>query len=250
MKLVLFSGGHTYDNVSLLKHSLRLTEHADPLLTFIPNSSVDGEVEFEEFVSSYTPFGVRRFLYFPLDVPFDPVMEEAVLKSQLIHMGGGNTFYFLKHLRRSKFLSKLKHFVKDGGVLTGLSAGAIVTTPTIETASFPSFDCDVNEEGLRNLKSMGLANFHFFPHYKASKRYDRELAAFSKRLDVALIACPDGAGVVVDGEDLIFAGRTIGFIGGKKVLLNSGKALTKDKAITHSEYFRSKIKTSLGVTHQ
>lgn len=249
MKLVLFSGGHVEENTSLLQHSLRLTGHQDPLLTFIPNSSVDGEIEFEEFVASYTPFGVRRFLYFPLDVPFDPVMEEAVLKSQLIHMGGGNTFYFLKYLRQSKFLSKLKHFVKEGGVLTGLSAGAIVTTPTIDTASFPSFDCDTNEEGLRNLKSMGLANFHFFPHYRSSKRYDQELAAFSKKIDVPLYACPDGAGVIVDGEDLIFSGRTIAFIAGRKVVINNPKISNSKKKDIQLDVFQSQIKLPLGVTH-
>lgn len=249
MKLVFFSGGHNEENQALLKHSLRLTGHADPLLTFIPNSSVDGEVEFEEFVASYTPFGVRRFLYFPLDVPFDPVISSAVLKSQLIHMGGGNTFYFLKHLRRSKFLTKLKNFVKEGGVLTGLSAGAIVMTPTIETASFPSFDCDVNEENLRNLKSMGLSGFHFFPHYRASKRYDRELAAFSKKLDMPLFACPDGAGIICEGEEMIFCARTIGFIAGKRVVINSGKSVSGKSEREKFDFITSEAKLTLGLTH-
>ncbi len=249
MKLIFFSGGHNEENLALLQHSLRLTDHPDPLLTFIPNSSVDGEVEFEEFVASYTPFGVRRFLYFPLDVPFDPVISAAVLKSQLIHMGGGNTFYFLKHLRRSKFLSKLKNFVKEGGVLTGLSAGAIVMTPTIETASFPSFDCDVNEEGLRNLKSMALAGFHFFPHYRSSKRYDRELAAFSKKIETPLFACPDGAGIICDGGDMTFCGRTIGFIAGRRVVINSGKALMGKSEKEKFDFILSKGRPPLGLTH-
>lgn len=220
MKLVFFSGGHLHENNKLYSHTVRLSGHNDPLMTFIPNSSVDGEIEFEEFVASFHPLGVRRFLYFPLDVPFDPVMEETVLKSDVIHMGGGNTFYFLKHLRGSRFLQKLKLFAKNGGVLSGLSAGAIVMTPTIETASFPSFDCDVNEENLRNFKSMGLAPFHFFPHYRASKRYDRELSGFSRKIDAPLFACPDGAGIISDNGDLTFTGRCVGFIAGKKVLIN------------------------------
>lgn len=234
MKLVFFSGGDLSENKHLYQHALNLALDKDPIVTFIPNSSLDGEIEFEEVVEAYYSMGVRKFLYFPLDVPFDPVLEEAALTGHIIHMGGGNTFYFLKHLRASRFIQKLKTFVKEGGVLTGLSAGAIVMTPTIDTASFPSFDCDVNEEHLRNFKSLSLAPFHFFPHYKASKRYDRELAAFSKTIDVALYACPDGSGIVINGADITFAGRCISFINGKKMVLNPLKKVRYD-SLYHEE---------------
>lgn len=230
MKLVFFSGGHLHENQHLYRQALLLAADPDPIVTFIPNSSIDGEVEFEEVVEAYYPLGVRRFLYFPLDVPFDPVLEAAALTGHIIHMGGGNTFYFLKHLRSSKFLQKLKAFVKEGGVLTGLSAGAIVMTPSIDTASFPSFDCDVNEEHLRNFKSMNLAPFHFFPHYKASKRYDQELAQFSKTIATPLYASPDGSGIIVSDSNITFAGRTIAFVQGKKTIINPLKVQSFDRA--------------------
>jgi dipeptidase E len=61
-------------------------------------------------------------------------------------------------------LPLLKKFIQDGGILTGLSAGAIMMTETIEMAGYPPFDCDENEDNLKNLKSLNLVDFYFFPH--------------------------------------------------------------------------------------
>ena len=63
--------------------------------------------------------------------------------------GGGNTFYFIKHLRRSGIFNRLIEYANNGGILTGLSAGAIMTTPNIMTASFPPWDRDDNEDNVR-----------------------------------------------------------------------------------------------------
>src|SRR5690606_32920603 len=103
------------------------------------------------------------------------VLKQEVFKSDIIHLSGGNTFYFIKHLRQAKLLKDFKEFLNNGGVLTGLSAGAIIMTRSIQTAAFPSFDRDENEDNVRNFKGMGLVNFEFFPHYKNSLRYDREI---------------------------------------------------------------------------
>ena len=61
-----------------------------------------------------------------------------LLKSDLIFLGGGNTFYFLKHLKSTGLIDELKTFAANGGVLCGLSAGAIIMTPHVHTASFPT----------------------------------------------------------------------------------------------------------------
>jgi len=221
VKLVFYSGGDENDNLQLDLASLNLCRNPSPQVTFIPASSYGSELEFKEFVNAYKKHGVNRFLYFPVDVPFDQIKLDQVLRSDMIHLGGGNTFYFLRHLKRKKLLKGLVKFVKDGGVLTGLSAGGIIMTSTINTASFPTFDRDVNNEGITNYKSMGLVKFDFFPHYKNSKRYDEELLKYSKKSDIPLFACPDGAGVAIDGRQMTFYGKSFCFFKGKKVQINS-----------------------------
>src|SRR5690606_14360295 len=100
----------------------------DPVITYIPACSIDAEGDFLEFAESFQKLGVGRFIYFAIDMPLDQTMLQQVMKSDIIHLSGGNTYYFLRTLRKARLLKSLKDFVKRGGVLTGLSAGGIIMT--------------------------------------------------------------------------------------------------------------------------
>ncbi|MCR9205779.1 MAG: Type 1 glutamine amidotransferase-like domain-containing protein, partial [Halobacteriovoraceae bacterium] len=175
MKLVFYSGGGEEENYELDKECLSLLDNQNPTLCFIPSSSYDGEYEFHHFVEQYQMFGITRFLYFPIDVPQDKVLLGEIFNADLIHLGGGNTYYFLNCMRRIGFMNFLKEYALSGGVLTGLSAGGILMTPNVNTAGYPSFDCDDNEDGVTNFRAMNLVKFEFFPHYRNSVRYDTVL---------------------------------------------------------------------------
>lgn len=220
MKLVFYGGGYAEENCELDQLHILLTKKENPRITFIPSSSYDGEYEYFDFVKQYKSYGVGRFLYFPIDIPFDQTMLNEILKSDIIFLGGGNTYYFLKHLRKNMMLRRLKDFVLRGGVLSGLSAGAIIMTPNIMTASYPSFDHDDNDENLKNLKSLDLVQFEFFPHYRNSKRYDKELLHQSKMTVFPIIASPDGHGVILENGSLTFHKKNYIFHQGKKLIIN------------------------------
>ncbi len=54
---------------------------------------------------------------------------------------GGNTFKLLDNLRKSGLDKAIKEFSnKSEFVLAGLSAGALVLTPTIEVCNLPNYD--------------------------------------------------------------------------------------------------------------
>lgn len=217
MKLVFYGGGEGRDNHLLDKEAISLTGKNYPRMTYIPSASFDGEMDFKDFIEQYSFFDITQFIYFPVDLPFDRVLMQEAFKSDIIHLAGGNTFYFLYCLRKQGLLKELKNFVKRGGVLTGLSAGGIIMTPSIETAAFPSFDRDDNDIHLKNLKSLNLVSFDFFPHYKNSPRYEKALLSYSKKSPHPLIACPDGCGVVVDDKSLKFVGKISIFFKGKRI---------------------------------
>lgn len=221
MKLVFYSGGDEEENEKVDQACLELINNRNPTFVFIPSSSYDGEAEFHDFVEQWQRYGVTRFIYFPVDIPQDRVLLKEVFQSDMIHMGGGNTFYFLKYLRKYGYLEFLREYALMGKVLTGLSAGAIMMTPSVKSASYPSFDCDDNEEGIRNLRALELVRFEFFPHYRNSIRYDRELLHQSRNLKHPLFALPDGSGIIRHNETLSFIGKAWAFKGGKKMLLNS-----------------------------
>lgn len=219
MKLVFYSGGDDEDNETLDLALFEMVQKKNPSMTLIPSSSYLSEVEFREFVRHYSKYKVNRFIHFPVDVPFDQTLFKEVLKSDIIHLAGGNTFYFLKYLRQSKMLPQLKLFVERGGILTGLSAGAIMMTSDISMAGEPEFDRDENTVHLQNLKSMNLVDFFFFPHFRQSVRYDNAFKILSKKTDKIIYACPDGSGIVVNDNKITFVGKTYAFHQGKKLII-------------------------------
>lgn len=221
MKLVFYSGGTAQENLPLDYALLKLAHPSKDLtFTFIPSHSYMSDVEFKEVIEHYRPLGVKKFLKMDVDTVHSSVLRRSVFKSDIIHLGGGNTYYFLKYLKRHKLLAELREWAQAGGVLSGLSAGAIIMTNNIDTAGFPYFDCDDNEENVKNFSAMNLVNFEFFPHYKNSVRYDKDLLTHSTKTQRPLYACQDGAGIVVNGDELSFIGKTACFTQGKKFYLN------------------------------
>lgn len=220
MKLVLYSGGDDKDNRHIDKAFLELLGKKNPVVTFIPSSSYLSEQEFKVFVKHYSKYKISRFIHFPVDVPFDRIMFQEVMRSDAIHMGGGNTFYFLNSLRKAKLISNLREFVYKGGVLTGLSAGAIIMTENIEMAAYPEFDRDENIVGLKNFSALNLLDFAFFPHFKNSRRYDVAFKRYSRLKEKVIYACPDGAGIVINDGELRFIGKTYAYSDGHKFSIN------------------------------
>ncbi len=216
MRLVFYSGGDEEENLALDLVLFELSGNQDPKITYIPCCSLDGDLEFSDFVSHYRKLGFSRFQYCPIDIPQSNTFLKEALESDIIYLSGGNTYYFLKHLKKSKFFYSLREYVKKGGILTGLSAGGILMTPNIQTASYPRFDRDENEDNLINLKALNLVDFEFFPHYRNSKRYDDELKKESTYSSRSVYAVPDGSGVIVDGNNIHFVGRAYEFYQGQK----------------------------------
>lgn len=193
----------------------------DPQVTYIPSQYYESEILFREFVRHFSRYGINRFLLFPVDIPHDAHLISRAFDSDLIYLAGGNTFYFLESLRKSKMLDRLRQFHAQGGIVAGASAGAILTTPNIATAGFPEFDRDENEEGITQLKSLGLVNFEFFPHYRNSKRYEQEMQKYSKKSPRTLYAVPDSSGIIVEPNSVSFCGKVYGFARGRRILIKS-----------------------------
>jgi len=220
MKLVFYSGGDEKENLTLDYSFLELIDKKNPVITFIPSSSYLSEQEFKSFVRHYSKFKITRFIYFPIDVPFDKIIFSEVMRSDAIHMAGGNTFYFLNSLRKAKLLPQLKKFAEKGGVLSGLSAGAIMMTENIEMAGYPDFDRDENIVNVKNLSALNLVDFLFFPHFKNSPRYDAVFNKYTRSTDKIIYACPDGAGIVVKNDEIRFIGKCYAYSKGHKFNIN------------------------------
>lgn len=218
-RLVLYSGGTDPGNKLLHKALANLAGKRARSMTYVPFSHENGLFFFNRIKKRYKQFGFRKFRYFPVDSDFlNKEMNEA-LKSDVIYLAGGNTYYFLKHLRESDFLKRLTTYAKTGGVIAGLSAGAIILTPNIKLAGYPPHVGDENEVRLKNLKSLKLVNFEFLPHYTNSPKTNHAMLNYSRRTQNAILACPDGSGVVVNKGIIELYGLVYIFYQGKKLRL-------------------------------
>ncbi len=216
MKLVLYSG-YAEANEPIDRAALRLTGKKNPRFVFIPSANHVPEFEYEYVKDTYGALGVTNIAQLNLDRPYSLNDAEKIIKSaDIIYLSGGNTFYFLKSIRRNHFDRLLLKFVHSGGVLAGLSAGAIIMTPSIATASYPKFDRDENTVGIRNLDALGLVNFDFFPHYNHEPEYARELRKQSALIKRPIYGVSDGGGIIVENGRLSFFGNVWGHVDGKQ----------------------------------
>ena len=129
----------------------------------------------------------------------------------VVFVVGGNTFEYLKRLRKTGLDKAIKNFVKRGGVYVGLSAGSYVICPTIEAASWKH--ADVNTTGLKNLKGLNLVPFLLTAHFKQELRPLIKKAAEKTKYEV--IALTDRQAILVKGTQRKIIGN------GRRNIFNS-----------------------------
>lgn len=218
-KLVLYSGGQSPTNKRLHEALVKLSGKQAQSMTYVPFSHENGEYFYKKIKKRYSQYGIKKFVYFAVDSDFLKKEMRKALQSDIIYLAGGNTFYFLKHLRESGFLKQLEKFLQRGGTIAGLSAGAIILTPNINMAAYPKHDCDINEVRLKNLHSLGAVDFEFYPHYISSRQTHKAMISYSKRTDHLIVACPDGSGVIVKNAEFRFIGPVFLYYRGQRTKL-------------------------------
>ncbi len=208
MKIIMYSGGQARSNHRLHQALSDLVgRKKKKSLAYIPFCADGAQSFYLRAIRRYQPFGFKEFRFLAADEPFSKDALKRVFDSDAIYLAGGNTFYFLKHLRKSGLLPRLKRYAKQGGVLAGLSAGAIMMTPTIGLAGYPKSDADENEVGLKDLRALGLVEFEFFPHFEDTRGLREMLRRYSLRSRHPILAARDGGGVQVRGEELTLFGK-------------------------------------------
>jgi dipeptidase E len=112
------------------------------------------------------------------------VEEEKLIQANILLISGGNTFKLLNHLRLSGLNQAIKDFwIRDNVVLAGFSAGAIVLTPSIETARAG----DPNELGVKDLTGLGIVRFEVWPHYDPSQKIELEKIRSNRKIEIKTI---------------------------------------------------------------
>lgn len=198
-KLVMYSDQTIPENERIDRLMLELIGKPKPKIGYIPSSGFTATSFYGERKAYYRQLGANLAINFDLDLGFYPDLLPELLECDAIHLSGGNTFYFLQRLRARKLLAPLHNYVMSGGVLIGVSAGAILMTPSIDTSILCG---DAPPEGLSarltaDMGALGLVSFHFLPHYNPELTPNEKIQSLSRRVAAPVYACRDGDGVIV-----------------------------------------------------
>lgn len=196
--------GHPVETTKIDKEIIRLTGKDKPKLLFIPTASSDSESYFE-VVKKH--FGKRLgcktdILYLIKEKSTKKEIEEKILNSDIIYVGGGNTLKMMKVWRRTGVDRVLKRAYKKGMVLSGLSAGSICWFDSGHSDSMSFYN--PKKWKYINVKGLGLIKGIHCPHYNG-----RTLGLPRRRHFQNMIKKIGGFGIAIDNN------CAIEFINGK-----------------------------------
>ncbi len=121
-------------------------------------------------------------------------------KKTSLYLGGGNTMQLLARIKESGFDKRLGEFLKDGGILYGGSAGAIVMGADIRTAPEARRIQLDSYQGLDLLNGYSVA-CHFTKTMEESETYSK----LREEIGSPIIALTELGGVIIqEGQVKIF----------------------------------------------
>ena len=91
----------------------------------------------------------------------DDKILATINECDIIYISGGNTFYLLSELRKSRAAQTIKDAVHAGKIYIGESAGAIVAAPDTRYAT----PMDENSVNVSDFTGLNLVDFFIVPHF-------------------------------------------------------------------------------------
>ncbi|WP_050455070.1 dipeptidase PepE [Candidatus Burkholderia verschuerenii] len=134
----------------------------------------------------------------------DADAHAAIAKTQLIVVGGGNTFQLLAQCRSRGLIDAIRNAVRGGVRYLGWSAGAILACPTI---------CTTNDMPIVDPKGFGaldLIDFQINPHYTNALPAGHQGKTRNQRIEEYLAANPQSTVLgLPEGDWLHVADRAV-----------------------------------------
>jgi peptidase E len=164
--IVLFSCP-TDRNIDRLQKSLFPDWLESKRMAFMPSDGIGNcPSEYIEFWKSLAISNGSDFVLIDNTAgdPSSTAEVEKLADCNILLLSGGNTPRFLRNLRQSGLDKTVKEFSrKEKRVLSGVGAGALVLTPSIEISRIGFGDKCL--DGLTDLNGLSLVDFEVYPHY-------------------------------------------------------------------------------------
>lgn len=195
MKFILHSDQSlqlTADIDRELIHSL--TGKRCPTLGYIPSYPDPRRRHFSEKSTYYEKLGYKNIAF--LD-PYEPLVPEELAEffaRDVIHLPGGDVGFFLSALTTSGLDQCLQKFSARGGLIIGVSAGAMLLSKTLEVAQL------LGEK--KKLVGLGFFDFEICPHANEYFPSSAVIEAFAKKAKKTVYLLNDGDALKVTSKKI------------------------------------------------
>ena len=206
MKLLLTSSGITNKSIEKAFSELVEKPFSKLYLTFIPtaaNVEKGDKSWLVEDMYNFKKIGFSAFDVIDISAVSRSIWLPSFEKADILVFGGGNTFHLMQHIRESGLAELLPKLLKTR-VYVGISAGSMVTAPTLlppatQLFYYPDEVGEYHEEN-----GLGLVDFSVRPHLN-SKWFPKvnipNLEKLSKETPNTFYAIDDGTAIkVVDSR--------------------------------------------------
>ena len=218
MKLLLTSGGLTNQSISKALFELVGKKPEDTSVAFIPTAMNVGLGDKGWFIDDLSNIKKQNPEF--VDVVDISSLPKEIWQPRLeivdvLFFSGGNTTHLMRWIIESGLRDLLPEFLKTK-VWAGISAGSMVTNPSLALSSKDKKIYYEENFGYKSEAALGLVDFYVRPHFNSpdfpnvNKEYLEEIA---KEIDAKIYALDDQSALkVVDGKvEIISEGEYLEF---------------------------------------
>ena len=217
MKLLLTSNGLSNPSIASALFELVGKPAAETTIAFIPTAMNIGAGDKDWFVDDLVNIKNQNIAHLDIvDISALPIeiWRPRLEAADVLFFSGGNTSHLMRWITESGLKELLPEFLKTK-VWAGISAGSMVTNPTLALSSNDKKIYYEEITGYKSEEALGFVNFYVRPHYnsphfpEASSEFLQQIA---KNIPVTIYALDDmsalkvvdgGVEVVSEGEFLI-----------------------------------------------
>jgi len=211
-KLAFYSDQQIGQSPVMDERLLNLIGKQRPTIGYIPSSTDPDKIWYGQRQNYYKSMNADLSVYFELEAAYTPDNIKDLFACDAIHLSGGRTYNFLYLLRKRNLFSPLREYVANGGVLIGVSAGAILMTPEISTTHL----CGEEPSGnLSDLSALNLVDFALLPHLNKIESAQSKMVEYSITQKRRIFGCNDGDGIIVNNESIECIGNLLLMENGK-----------------------------------
>jgi dipeptidase E len=206
MKIIALGGGEIgrpgfpTETTKIDKEIITLTGKKSPTFLFVPTASFDSESYYEVVKKHFgNKLGCKTdVLYLIKEKLSKKEIENKVLSSDIIYVGGGNTAKLMNVWRKTGLDKILKKAAKKGVVLSGISAGSICW---FKYGLSDSRNLNSKDVKFMKLSGLGFINASHSPHYDFEPHRKQGLKEMMKKTSGIAIAIDNCCAIeVVDDK--------------------------------------------------